>query len=381
VAAREWNSRAAIAIRYPCTKGNRRADDQVIDRRARYSSNACCGTHQECLMQSSKAVSIVRRVRARQGVVALAVALLSLSVAPAAFAESAQPAQNRQAPFYSPVPAAAAGLAQIVFFRVASQSTSSKAPANVYVNGELEGSLMPDGYTRFCVAKGTYSMEAYVGDDPLYAGKSNPKTEIDLEAGRTYFIGVSENGTGEPVPYRRADAERLLKSSRQQTAVINRASAVVPCGKEPALATKVASTPALLKFQLDAAVLFDFAQSDSSAIRQEGREELKQIADKIRALPRENISRVVVQGHADPIGSPAMNMQLSKERARTVSHALSQGGIPPELIYVDGLGSTDLKVRCASTGDMAKRIRCNAPNRRVDIIVEGTRSANASSSD
>lgn len=340
-------------------------------------------------MKSLQSAAFSRRVRkcVRGSALAFAVSLLTVATTTTVFAQQARPELTAQRPqpskqgrLYSPVPPAAPHLAQIVMFRGAGQSGSAKGAAHVYVNGELEGALMPDGYTRFCVPKGTYSMEAYIGDEPSYTGKSNPKTEIDLEAGRTYFIGVSENGSGEPVPYRRADAERLLKTSREQVEVINRAKAVVPCGDTEEPVKKVAqTTQSLLKFQLDAAVLFDFGQSDSSAITPAGRAALKNIAEQIRALPRENITRVVVRGHADPIGSESANLRLSRDRARTVSQVLGQEGVPPQLVYAEGLGSTELVVHCSRVGDITKRIRCNAPNRRVEINVEGTRPDNDAS--
>lgn len=340
-------------------------------------------------MQSSKTVSFARRLRVLESVLVFAASVLSLTAATTAFGQSDQPAQSvqtsqpaqpslqiRQGQLYAPVPAVAPDLAQIVFFRTASSQPSAKDAAHVYVNSQLEGAIMPDGYTRFCVEKGTYSVEAYLGDAPLYAGKHNPKTEIDLGGGRTYFVGVSENGAGEPVPYRRADAERLLKTSREQINIINRSKAVVPCVNLPEPAKKVASVQTLLTFQLDAAVLFDFATTDSSAITPAGHAELRRIAAKIRELPRDSVKRIRVQGHADPIGSATTNLKLSKERARTVSHVLGQEGIPVRLIYAEGLGSTDLVVHCTPTGDLAKRIRCNAPNRRVEIHVEGIRQDN-----
>lgn len=330
-------------------------------------------------MQSTKNVSLARRLRARQRVLAVAVSMLALTATATAFGQTGRAQQvltrvPKLGNLYSPAPPAAPDLAQIVLFRGAGQQLSSHGAAHVYVNGELEGAVMPDGYTRFCLTRGTYSVEAYAGDEPRYAGKENPKTEIDLEGGRTYFIGVSENGSGEPVPYRRADAERLLKTSREQVWVINRASAVVPCGNEHEPVKKVEQpTQTLLKFQLDASVLFDFARSDSSAVTPAGRAELENIAAQIRALPSDSVTRVVVRGHADPIGSDAFNVKLSTARAQTVSQVLSQAGIPAQLISAEGLGSSSLAVRCSPTGDMAKRIRCNAPNRRVEINVEGVK--------
>lgn len=330
-------------------------------------------------MKSSKKAAFVRRVRVAESILVLAASLLSLTATTAAHAQddalARPPRVTRTGELYQPVPASVPGLAQVVFFRGA-PSSGQRGAAHVYVNGELEGALSPNGYTRFCVKKGSYSIESYVGDAPLFAGKANPKTEIDVDAGRTYFLGVSENGTGEPVPYRRADAERLLKTSREDINIINRASAVVDCGvkvekAEPALQS-------LLKFELDATVLFDFAKADSSAITPAGRAELRRIAAQIRKLPPDSVKRVSVHGHADPIGSAGFNVRLSKARARTISRVLAQEGIPPHLTEVEGFGSSQGVVHCSTTGELSKRIRCNAPNRRVEINVQGNKPGDAS---
>jgi OOP family OmpA-OmpF porin len=322
----------------------------------------------------SKAV-FFRRLRVGEMALILTASVLSLSPTTAAFAQdgglSRPPHPMKIGNVYQPVPAAPPDLAQIIYFR-GTPSSGEKGAAHVYVNGQLEGALTPDGYTRLCLKKGTYSIEAYIGDAPLYAGKANPKTEIDLEAGKTYFVGVSESGTGEPVPYRRADAERLLKGSHEDINIINRASAVVDCGNQSEAPQKIVPVvQTLLKFQLDAAVLFDFGKGDPSAITSAGRADLRRIAAKIRELPSDTVKRVLVLGHADPIGSEESNLQLSKARARTVSQVLALEGIPPGLTDAEGLGSSQPAVHCSPVGDMTKRIRCNAPNRRVEINVEG----------
>jgi len=311
-------------------------------------------------------------MRIRERCFVFALSMLSLSVTTTAFAETDPSSEEpRQGQIYRRAPAVSPDYAQIVFFRAAGQSSSSNEAAHVYLNGELEGALMPDGYTRFCVKKGTHSVEAYIGDAPLYAGKADPRTEINVEGGGTYFLGVSENGTGEPVPFRRADAERLLKHSREQINIINRASAVVPCGDQP---EPVAANP--VRFKLDTSVLFDFGQGQLSAMTAAGRNELKKIAEQIVARSPNTVLHVTVLGHADPIGSATYNLKLSEERARTVGDVLSQQGVPSGMIRTVGMGSAEPVVRCASTGDRAKRISCNAPNRRVEINVESPRPDN-----
>jgi len=148
--------------------------------------------------------------------------------APAALSSAAA---SRRGGVYRAVPAVAPELAQVVFFRSAT-STPSAGAAHVYVDGEFHAALMPNGFTRLCVAPGVHSLEAYIDDAPLYAGKSQPKTPAVLEGGRTVFVAVSEMGEGAPVPHGKREAERMLKGAREQRQVISRAVRVQPC-REP----------------------------------------------------------------------------------------------------------------------------------------------------
>jgi OmpA-OmpF porin, OOP family len=307
-------------------------------------------------------------MRMGASVLLLAASILSLTTATVALAQTGRLVKIGDV--YRPVPDVVPELAQIVYFRGKPSSASARA-AHVYVNGELEGALMPNGYTQFCVKKGAYSIEAYVGDEPLYAGKTNPKTEVNLEGGKTYFVGVSENGSGEPVPYRRAEAEQVLKTSLRQINVINRAGAVVPCSFRPDQ-KPVASLPPPppLQFRLDAQTLFAFGQSSAGSLTPAGRNELAAIARKVLALPPNTVTRLSVVGYTDPIGAESYNLALSEKRAQAVGEVLSQSGIPKGIIRAIGMGSVDPVVTCPSKGDKAEQIRCNAPNRRVEIAVE-----------
>lgn len=140
-------------------------------------------------------------------------------------------AVSRRGGVYRTAPAVAPEQAQVVFFRSATSAPSAGA-AHVYVDGEFHAALMPNGFTRLCVAPGAHSLEAYIDDAPLYAGKSQPKTPAVLEGGRTVFVAVSEMGEGAPVPHGKREAERMLKGAREQRQVISRADRVQPC-REP----------------------------------------------------------------------------------------------------------------------------------------------------
>lgn len=163
--------------------------------------------------------------------------LLCLAASPTA---SAQSGQREDGPVYVPVAAAASHQAQLVLFRGAAPDVDvgkRGLGAHVYVDGEFHGALLPDGWTRLCVAPGDHSIEAYVGDAPLYPGKARPATRVNLEGGKTYFAGVLEQGAVELRPFRRAEAEGLLEGKREQRHLLSRASAVVPCQDRPASAS------------------------------------------------------------------------------------------------------------------------------------------------
>jgi len=326
-------------------------------------------------MKSLKSALSARPGRIRASLLVLAASVLSLGATATAFGQApALSEPGGQGGLYRPAPPVAADQAQIVFFRSASEAAVPSGAAHVYVDGELEGALMPEGYTRFCVAKGAHSVEAYVDDAPLYAGKANPKTVANVEGGKTYFVGVSEDGSGAPVPYGRADAERLLKNSREQNRIINRASAVVPCRYQ---AEPVAAA-APLSITINASVLFEFGHGDAESVTSEGREELRHVAEKIRSLPAGSVAGVTIAGYADPIGRDSYNLALSERRAQAVGAVLSDYGIAPGLIQTVGMGSAEPVVDCPAKGDRATLLACNAPNRRVEITVERTRRANES---
>ncbi|WP_147400392.1 hypothetical protein [Acidovorax cavernicola] len=137
----------------------------------------------------------------------------------------------RKGAVYRTVPAVAPDLAQVVFFRSATVRPSA-GEAHVHVDGEFHVALKPNGFTRLCVAPGAHSLQAYIDDAPLYAGKAQPKTPAMLEGGKTVFVAVAEMGEGAPVRHRKREAERMLKDAREQRQVISRADSVQPC-REP----------------------------------------------------------------------------------------------------------------------------------------------------
>ncbi|MNW08039.1 Outer membrane protein A precursor [compost metagenome] len=78
-----------------------------------------------------------------------------------------------------------------------------------------------------------------------------------------------------------------------------------------------------------------------------------------------------MRGHADPIGSVADNLRLSEQRARTVGQLLASEGLPTERVVSEGVGSAEQAVFCPPGRSRDALIACNAPNRRVEVVVQG----------
>ncbi|WP_152220467.1 OmpA family protein [Pseudomonas sp. SCB32] len=242
--------------------------------------------------------------------------------------------------------------AQIVMFR---GKDNGKDAAHVYIDSQLQSALMPGGYTVFCTPAGEHSLETYIGDAPLYTGKRNPQSYAKLDGGQTYILEASLTGST-PIVHTGEDAEQSLQGMRRQIHVISRSSSVVPCQTET-------------KLSLRSDVLFKFGKSGYNDLTGEGHAQLRQVVADIKSK-NENVTGIEVIGHADPIGKAAVNQRLSQARAETVRKVLLENGIQSQLVHASGRGSAEPVVQCDRTRNAAN-IACNAPNRRVELVIQG----------
>ncbi|MGY2377462.1 OmpA family protein [Pseudomonas sp. SDO524_S393] len=261
---------------------------------------------------------------------------------------------------YQPVAPVSDGQAQVVYYR--GTDGQQRGAANVYVDREFHTSLLPGGYTAFCVEPGSRTLGAYLGDAPSYRGKTTDLYSAKLEGGKTYFLKVRENGNGAPLSVDRADAERELAGSRAQVQALSRASKVQQCNfvDKPAEAFK--------DYALSSDVLFAFGKSGYQDISSRGR---VAILELVTQLNREHakLDRVVVVGHTDPIGSYQANQALGLKRAQTVRRLLIDGGVPSTAVVARSAGSSE-PVTDECYGSKAEQVACNAPNRRVVVRVD-----------
>lgn len=75
--------------------------------------------------------------------------------------------------------------------------------------------------------------------------------------------------------------------------------------------------------------------------------------------------QIIVEGHSDPSGDPAVNLRLSKQRAEQVIHRLGARGMDTDIFIAEGLGSKRPSVVTGPRGDAYY-------DRRVEFVVVET---------
>ncbi|MFM5392828.1 porin OmpA [Aeromonas sp. FDAARGOS 1405] len=166
----------------------------------------------------------------------------------------------------------------------------------------------------------------------------------------------------------RDDTGLRMDNGLLSLAAVYRFGQVAPVA--PAPAPEPAPAPVMVEkqFTLSSDVLFDF---NKATLKPEASQALDSLYSQIeQARPKDGVATVI--GHTDRIGSDAYNQKLSEQRAQTVANYLVGKGIPAAKINVEGRGKSS-PVTGDSCVSKSKRelIVCLAPDRRVDVKVEG----------
>ena len=120
------------------------------------------------------------------------------------------------------------------------------------------------------------------------------------------------------------------------------------------------------KVTLEARTTFDF---DKAVLKPEGKKQLDELVNKLSDV---RVDKITVVGHADSIGTRKYNLKLSQKRADTVKAYLINKGLEVNVITTEAKGDTQPIVspkQCK--GSKKKRIVCLAPNRRMELELNG----------
>jgi OOP family OmpA-OmpF porin len=85
-----------------------------------------------------------------------------------------------------------------------------------------------------------------------------------------------------------------------------------------------------------------------------------------------DVRYINVNGHADRLGSAQYNQQLSEKRADAVRAYLVSKGVAAAKVETLGFGKTTPVKSCPDQKDRKALIECLAPNRRVEVEIQGT---------
>jgi len=100
----------------------------------------------------------------------------------------------------------------------------------------------------------------------------------------------------------------------------------------------------------------------------------KQLDDEVIAKLKDigQVRYIIVNGHADRMGSVQYNQKLSEKRAEAVRAYLVSKGADASKVETLGFGKTLPVKSCPDQKQRKDLIECLAPNRRVVVEIQGT---------
>jgi OmpA-OmpF porin, OOP family len=95
-----------------------------------------------------------------------------------------------------------------------------------------------------------------------------------------------------------------------------------------------------------------------------------EVVAKLRDM--KDVRFIIVNGHADRLGSAQYNQKLSEKRAEAVRAYLVSKGVDASKLETLGFGKTLPVKSCPEQKNRKDLIECLSPNRRVVVEVQGT---------
>lgn len=251
----------------------------------------------------------------------------------------------------------------VVFYR---QDNIAAPAVNIYINGDYQASLLDNGFSTIALCADQNFLSASLSSSKEGGNRTKGMKFISPSLDITY-IKVKQVRNGTPIFefVKPSVAISELDALQMQTQTLSRVKQQRCNDQEYAL---FATT-------IDTQIAFPLNKHNYSDLISAGKIEVQEFAKKIKGVNQQIISKVVVNGHADPEGAAAYNQKLSEKRANTISDTLKLENIDLPVVAI-GSGENELVVAdCAVVhrNNKSARNECNLPNRRVDIVVYGQR--------
>lgn len=251
---------------------------------------------------------------------------------------------------------------------------------DIFVNGMYLASLPPGATVPVAMCPGQNRVR-FVGRAPDGAAQALGERAITAKAEGWYVLNLrGEQPT-------RFEAQEVALSAEQYTAlfarnpalhtvsrVVNRCAQPAPVVPVAVAAPLPVPAPAVVKApeRKPETVSFQFNYL-SDAHRLHDAKDIARLRALIERVKRDAplIDRLVVVGHTDPMGSAAHNTALSKRRAQNIAAEITVAAGMPQAVQHMGAGPQNLVVTdCHLRGlSRAQEVICNAPNRRVDVLI------------
>lgn len=241
-------------------------------------------------------------------------------------------------------------------------------------SGKLHAALAEGEYTvlRLCANDANFDVAVF------HPGRAN-RGELSVSAGnrldanaKAFQLTVGANGLARASFVDKGEVK--LDTLQLHRRIVSRV--VSHCDTAPAVAVApvhVAALPLLAEetrsLELASDSLFPFASFDleKSVARSLVRARFEQL------VPKQEIGKIThirVIGHSDPVGQPHRKELVSLSRASAVARYLqSEFGLPVHQFSVETQSDKQLLVSDCPSQPTSVRNACNAPNRRVEVMV------------
>lgn len=213
-------------------------------------------------------------------------------------------------------------------------------PIDFYIDDFKSGTYFINNKATYNLQPNTYNLKVKNCTDKCSTFELNVKVDDQLQ-NRDFILSVDNEGK----PF------------------------IIYNGQQVVSAEKPVSTQTTIDLAADTLFKFDGAQLND--LLPQGRQELINVADKIKQ-GFVSIEAIELTGHTDRLGSAQYNQQLGLNRANTVRDVLVQYGVPASVIHTSSQGKNQpITNGCFDVQNRTALQACLQADRRVTVNILG----------